>query len=67
MHEIPLDERAAKFIGDRLAQIDAMQHSLNGALALIIEQHGCSGPWQLDWPNRRLVRTDEPQQQLKVA
>jgi hypothetical protein len=65
MHELELDAKTCAFIERNLAQIKSLQDGLQGALSLLIEQNGLEGSWQLDWPNRRLVRTDT--QQLQKA
>jgi hypothetical protein len=66
MYELPLDEKTRAFIERTLSQIKSLQDGLQGALSLVIEQNSLEGSWQLDWPNRRLVRTDQPELQ-KVA
>lgn len=59
MEHLPLDGKTQQFIEQRLAQINALQSELNGALSLLIEQNGLGGNWKLDWPNRRLVPMEE--------
>jgi hypothetical protein len=63
--EVVLDDTALRFIGQRIAQMKTLEAELNGALSLLIEQHDLQGRWQLDLPNRRLVRSSESQ--LKAA
>ncbi len=53
-----LEDDTVRFLEPRLLQLQALQSELNGALALLIHQHELKGRWQLDWPHRRLVRTD---------
>jgi hypothetical protein len=63
--QFELDEKSLRFIERQVAQMKAIEAALQGALALLIEQHELEGRWQLDLANKRLVRTDEPQ--LKAA
>jgi hypothetical protein len=64
----PLDEIAIQFIERRLVQIRSLESEINGALALVIQQQGLEARgWELDLPNRQLVRKDEGPQQVKVA
>lgn len=65
--EVKLDERTQKFFEQRLAHIEAVQHALRGALALLVEQNGLEGQWDLDLPHQRLVRIDAQPQQVKAA
>ena len=71
MNELELDDKALRFIEQRLSAIEqhlsamkAIESELNGALSLLIEQHELQGKWELDLPNRRLVRSE---QQIKAA
>jgi hypothetical protein len=61
---LELDDKTMRFIEQRVSAMKAIESELNGALSLLIEQHELSGRWQLDLPNRRLVRSE---QQLKAA
>ena len=63
-NELELDDKTLRFLEQRIAQMKAIESELNGALSLLIEQHELTGRWQLDLPNRRLVRSE---QQLKAA
>jgi hypothetical protein len=50
------DPKVYAFVERHLAQIKTLQDALNGALSLYIDQHELPGAWELDWPNRQLVR-----------
>jgi hypothetical protein len=52
------DPRVCAFVERHLAQIKSLQDALNGALSLYVDQNGLEGAWELDWPNRQLVRRD---------
>ena len=59
---VPLDEQTCRYFERNLAQLRALESALNGALALLVEQNELQGQWQLDLPNKQLVRTDAAQE-----
>jgi hypothetical protein len=61
---LALDAKTCAWFERQVAQMRAMESAMNGALSLVIEQHGLTGRWQLDLPNKQLVRTDV---ELKAA
>ena len=58
--EFPLDAGTMRFLEQRLEAMRRIESELNGALALLIEQNGLQGRWQLDLPGRRLVPVETP-------
>jgi hypothetical protein len=60
------DPKVCTFVERHLAQIKTLQDALNGALSLYVDQNGLDGAWELDWPNRQLVRR-EPETIRQVA
>lgn len=62
-----LDSKTCAWIERNLAQMKALESGLQGALSLLVEQHSLEGRWQLDLPNKQLVRADAPQEISQVA
>ena len=56
MTELPLDDNELRWIEQRIAQINALQCELQGALNLLLAQNGLTGDWRLDVPGRRLIQ-----------
>ena len=51
-----LDANSIRFIGRRMDALRQIEAELQGAISLLLEQNNLKGQWELDWPNRTLVR-----------
>ena len=56
MTELPLDDNELRWVEQRIAQINALQCELQGALNLLLAQNGLTGDWRLDAPGKRLIQ-----------
>ena len=67
MDTYQLDAVTCAWIERHLAQRAAIEAAMQGALSLLCHQQGLNGRWDLDWPNRRIVRVDVPAKLEQVA
>jgi hypothetical protein len=65
--EYRFEGKTLAFFEQQYGQLLTLQQGINGALAFLLSQEGLEGQWNVDWPNRRLVRQDAPREQQEMA